>query len=65
MVYNVTAIVNSLYPEAPDALHDRLDDIFDKMGDLKESERHTLTAVLHTVSQKHPEVLSSAHLTHV
>ena len=62
-VFNViTAIVNSLYPEAPDALHDRLDDIFNKMDDLKESERYTLMAILYTVSQKHPEVFPSIHL---
>ena len=54
--------MNSLYPEAPNALHERLQDIFNKIDDLKDSDRHMLTALLHTVSQKHPEVIEASDL---
>ena len=50
-------MVESLYPHFPKALHDRLLDIFNKMDDLKDNDRHIVTALLQTVSQKHPEVL--------
>ena len=58
-LYDLTAIVNSLYPDAPGAVHDRLQDIFDKMDDLKDSDMHMVTCLLYTVAQKHAEVFKA------
>ena len=52
----LSALVNALYPHNPDAVHSRLQTMFDKLDDMKENERQIITTMFHTVSQKHPEV---------
>lgn len=49
-------MVSALYPHNPEAVHDRLQDLFDKIDDLNGSERHMVTAFIQTVATKHPEV---------
>ena len=55
-----TALVNSLYPHNPKAVHDRLQSMFDRLEDLKENDRNmmTVTKLLQVVTLKHPEVLT-------
>ena len=58
-----SGLVNSLYPHNPKAVHDRLQDMFDRLDDLKDSQRHIVTSLFHTVGQAHPEV--SVLLSHL
>ena len=55
----ITALVNALYPHNPAAVHDRLQDMFDGLEDMKDNERHIVTALFQTVSTKHPEVIGT------
>ena len=58
-----TALVNSLYPHNPDAVHSRLPVMFDKLDDMKENERQITMTMLYNISQKHPEVTVLVSIT--
>lgn len=57
--YLLTVLVNTLYPHNPDAIHSKLQKVFDRLVDMKDGERRIMTAMFHTIAQKHPEVTPS------
>ena len=50
------ALVESIYPYNVNAVHNRLQDMFDKMDDLTDKQQSVFIVLFYFVSRAHPEV---------
>ena len=50
------ALVESIYPYNINAVHNRLQDMFDKMDDLTDKQQSVFIVLFYFVSRAHPEV---------
>ena len=52
----IVALVSTVYAHNPSAVHNRLQDMFDKFSELAERDQQEVAKLLQYVGQKHPEV---------
>ena len=58
------SLVEQLYPHNPDAVHAKLPDMFDKIGDLKDAERQIYIAyIFYMVAESHAEVFTPSMIS--
>ena len=46
----------ALYPHNPTAVHNKLEDLFQSLDDMKEYERSYILCMINEIAQVHPEV---------